>query len=540
MTVQTLPAGSEAVVRQSRLVIDLATAALRAGDRFEARRLLLEHLLKFPRDANALGKLAEIEIDDSRAEEATILLRRAADADPVAGRFVFLLRHLQQHVGPSAALAELERIPLSLRNLYDVKVAEVVALNQLGAADREIAAIEELARIAPGDADVWVTLGETLNAVGRSEEAVAAVRQALRLRPSSGEAYWALANFKSFRFDDLDVSAMRKLLKKRLTSADAVPLNFAVGKALEDRGAYQQSFRHYAAANSLRAETLDRRSMFSSTPLVNAAISNLTAEQFEQRQGWGCPDPSPIFVVGLHRSGSTLIEQILATHPAIEGTTEIKVLETLWHRLSRNGAARGRGIFQEILDLDSVAIRRLGEEYIERAKAFRSTNRPYYVDKLPPNWMRLGLIRLALPNAKIIDARRHPMACGFSNFKQHYRRTDNVFAASQESIGAFYRDYWRFMTHFDEVEPGAVHRVINEELIDDPEGQIRKMLDYVGVPFDSACLNHQANRRAVRTPSAEQVRRPINRDGVDVWKNYEPWLGPMKAALGPALEHWND
>ncbi len=276
------------------------------------------------------------------------------------------------------------------------------------------------------------------------------------------------------------------------------------------------------------------------TAFVDAAIATLTPAFFEQRPAWGCPDPSPIFVVGLHRAGSTLVDQILASHPEIEGTTEIKVLETMWKRLWRRGVAKGRNVFQELASLGAAEISGLGEEYIERTRAFRTTDRPFFIDKMPPNWMRLAFIRLALPNAKIIDARRHPMACGFSNFKQHYRRNDNPFASSLETIGAFYRDYWRFMAHFDEVQPGAVHRIINEKLIDDPEGEILRLLDFIGVPFDRSCLEFHSNKRAVRTPSAEQVRRPINRDGVDVWKNYKPWLDPLEAALGPALDHWDD
>jgi hypothetical protein len=188
--------------------------------------------------------------------------------------------------------------------------------------------------------------------------------------------------------------------------------------------------------------------------------------------------------------------------------------------------------------MDGPAIRAIGEEYIERSRAFRMTDRPYFVDKLPANWMHVGLIRLALPNATIIEARRHPMACGFSNFKQNYA-SGIRFSYSLESIGYFYRDYVRFMDHCERVQPGAVHRVVNERLIDEPESEIRRMLDFIGLQFDPACLEFHRNRRAVQTPSAEQVRRPINRDGVDHWRHYESWLGPLREALGPALQSWN-
>ena len=537
MTLQAL-ADPASAARQSKMVIDFATSALRAGDAAEAQRLLRDHLLKAPRDADALTKLAAVAADLNRAEEATLLLRRAADSDPRPERFVALLKHLQNHVGGSAVLSEIERMPPALRDAPEVRIAQIIALDTIGEYDREIAAAEELVALAPNYVAGRVTLGEALRAVGRSEEAIAAVRESIRRQPTYGEAYWALANFKQFRFDDADIHAMRKALRKDLGAQDSVPLNFALGKALEDRKLYPQSFRHYAAGNAIHAAQVRRADMFI-TPFVDAGLAVATAEFFEQRAGTGCADASPIFVVGMHRSGSTLIEQILASHPMIEGTIEIHSMQNLWNRMWRSGAARGLDAFQELATYDAKTLAGLGEEYLGRARAFRTTDRPFYVDKLPSNWMHFALVRLALPNAKIIDARRHPMATGFSNFKQHYR-LENPFAYSQESIGAFYRDYWRFMRHVDEVQPGAVHRVINERLIDDPEGEIRRMLDFIGVPFDPACLDFHNNKRAVRTPSAEQVRRPINRDGVDQWKNYEPWLGPLEAALGPALEHWDD
>jgi hypothetical protein len=274
------------------------------------------------------------------------------------------------------------------------------------------------------------------------------------------------------------------------------------------------------------------------TDLIEHAIAVLGADLFERHKGAGIPAKDPIFVVGLHRSGSTLIEQILASHPLIEGTTELTVMQHMWERLSRIALLRGWGPFQELAELDGAAIRAIGEEYVERTRAFRMTDRPYFTDKLPANWMHLGLIRLALPNAKIIEARRHPMACGFSNFKQNYA-SGIRFSYSLESVGYFYRDYARFMDYMEVVQPGAIHRVLNERLIDDPEGEVRRMLDFIGLPFDPACLEFHRNKRAIQTPSAEQVRRPINRDGVDHWRHYECWLGPLKEALGPAIESWD-
>ena len=310
-----------------------------------------------------------------------------------------------------------------------------------------------------------------------------------------------------------------------------------MGAAYEQRSDYANSFRHYEAGNALRRKSFNADSM-RITGLVDRAVETYGPELFDRHKGIGHPAADPIFVVGLHRSGSTLIEQILSSHPLIEGTAELTVMQYIWERLGRIASLHDRGPFQELLELDSAAIRAIGEEYTERTRAFRMTDRPYYVDKLPANWMHLGLIRLALPKAKIIEARRHPMACGFSNFKQNYA-VGITFSYSLEAIGHFYSDYVRFMNHMDQVQPGAVHRVLNERLIDDLEGEVRRMLDFIGVPFDPACLEFHRNKRAIPTPSAEQVRRSINRDGLDYWRRYESWLGPLKKALGPALESWD-
>lgn len=522
---------------RSKLVLEQATAALQAGDRGDAERLLRKHLLEQPKDAAALAKLAELAIDQRHVEEATVLLRRAAGADPSPNRQMALINHLQRFGGAELAIREIEALPPNVRTSFDALAIEAALRGILGDHDREIAIYEELARFNPGNAALWKTLGDALKTVGRTDDAVAALRQAILARPTYGEGYWTLSNFKSFRFSDRDISAMKKALRSKLSDEDALHFHFALGKAYEDRKEYARSFEHYDAGKRIRRGDLGPTAM-RVTDFVDRAVATYSPELFKRHEGAGSEARDPIFVLGLHRSGSTLIEQILASHPMIEGTTEITIMQQIWDRLGRIAALSGRGPFQEIFRLDSAAFKAIGEEYIERTRVFRMTDRPYFIDKLPANWMHLGLIRLALPNAKIIDARRHPMACGFSNFKQNYA-SGITFSFSQESIGHFYRDYMRFMDHIDRVQPGAVHRVLNERLIDDPEGETRALLDFIGVPFDPACLEFHRNKRAVQTPSAEQVRRPINRDGVDSWRPYEPWLGPLKQALGDALETWD-
>lgn len=522
---------------RSKLAIGQATEALRAGNLIEAQRLLRERVVAHPNDGGALAMLAEIALDQNRFEDATVLLRRASVADPSPRRRLALVHHLLQAIGADAALAEVAALPPSLRLSFDVLTIEAAALGTLGMHGRQIAIYQRLATQQPGNAILWMCLGNAYKTVGRTDDAILALRKAIDARSTYGEAYWTLANFKSFTFTERDIAAMKRALKRKLSPEDELHFHFSLGKANEDRKLYEPSFRHYAAGNRLRASTFSPAAQYA-TAFVGGAIATFREPLFDRHRGHGCKARDPIFVLGLHRSGSTLVEQILASHPLIEGTTEITVMQQLWDRLGRVGQRHGRGTFQQIMHLDGGEIEAIGAEYLERTRAFRLSDRPYFVDKLPANWMNLGLIRLALPNARIVDARRHPMACGFSNFKQHYA-SGVAFAYSLESIGTFYRDYWRFMRHFNQVQPGAVHRIINERLIDDPEGEVRRLLDYLGLPFDPACLQFHSNRRAVRTPSAEQVRRPINRDGVGAWRHYEPWLGPLKSALGEALDSWD-
>ena len=522
---------------QSKLVLEQATAALNAGDRGDAERLLRRHLLEQPQDAAALTKLAEMVIGEQQVEEATMLLRRAAGADPTAVRRMGLICHLYRYVGAEPALEEIERLPPSSRTSLEIMAIEAACQGSLRNHDRQIGIYEELAQVDPGNAVLLKSLGDALKTVGRTDDAIAALRRAIEAKPRYGEGWWTLSNFKSHKFSDRDISTMRKALRHKLSDEDALHFHFALGAAYEQRSDFFNSFRHYDAGNALRRKGLSPDSM-RITGLIDHAVATYVPELFDRHEGAGCPASDPIFVVGLHRSGSTLIEQILASHPLIEGTAELFVMQHIWERLSRIAALHGRGPFQELAELDGAAIRAIGEEYVERTRAFRMTDRPYFVDKLPANWMHVGLIRLALPNAKIIEARRHPMACGFSNFKQNYA-SGIRFSYSQESIGFFYRDYVQFMGHIERVQPGAIHRILNERLIDDPEGEVRRMLSFIGLPFDPACLEFHRNKRAVQTPSAEQVRRPINREGVDYWRHYESWLGPLKEALGSALETWD-
>ena len=321
---------------------------------------------------------------------------------------------------------------------------------------------------------------------------------------------------------------MRRALRRPgLDPHDAAALHFALGKAQADAGQHDAAFADYAAGNRLIAASFPPGAA-SVTTRVDQLISHFDAAAFGRLGGRGDPSPAPIFILGMHRAGSTLVEQILSSHPAIEGTAELPILPRLWRSLGPDPLAA----------LDRADLAALGATYLTRAAAYRREGKPRFIDKLPDNWLHAAFIRLILPNAHIIDVRRHPMASGFSNFRQRFAG-GAAFSYDLATIGRFYADYVRFMDHIDRVQPGAAHRLIYEQLVDDPEREIRRLLDFLGLPFDPACLNFHANTRTVATPSAQQVRRPINRDGLDAWRPVEAHLGLLREALGDALHTWD-
>jgi tetratricopeptide (TPR) repeat protein len=512
-------------------------AALAAGDLASAERLLRQRLAEAPGDLDALTALGNVLAQAGLLRDAAALFHQALALAPAAHEIRLHLSALHQELSQyPIALALLGEVPNELRQSFDVRARVAALVGGLGQRDEQVAIYRALVAERPDDAKLWTDLGNALNYAGDTAAAIEALRKAAAIRPDFGEPWWGLANLKSFTFDGDDLAAMQAALGKAIPEADAIHFNFALGRAFDQRREYRRAFDHYAAGNRLRAQSLPRAQM-RVTGLVDAAVATFTPALFERHAGSGCAAEGPIFVVGLQRSGSTLVEQILASHPDIEGTAELMAMQYLSDELATLAARAGVGFFDQVARGESALFRRVGERYLERTSAFRSTGKRLFVDKLPANWMNAGLIRLALPNARIIDARRHPMACGFSNFAQLYG-SGVAFSYSLPAIGQYYRDYLRLMRHFDAVQPGAVHHVINERLIADPEREVRVMLDFIGAAFDPACLEFYATKRAVHTPSAAQVRRPINRDGVDKWRDYEPWLGPLKDALGPAIDDW--
>lgn len=521
----------------STVAIFQAAASLRSGNLVDAEQVLRRRLLTAPSDFDTLVKLADMLAAQDRRREAIHYLRLALVSAPDAhGLRLHVVRLLQGERELDSALGELGLIGEPVRSGFEALTLKAAMLGELGRHEEELAIYKRLVREHPNDETLWMSFGNALKTVGRSDEAIRAFRRAIRARPSYGEAYWSLANLKTFRFEVRDVAAMRKALSGQLSESDALHFHFALGKAFEDCGEVENSFLHYGTGNQIRRARLTT-AQTSATAHVDATIATFDDTLFGRFHGAGEPAPDPIFVVGLQRSGSTLVEQILASHPLIEGTAELAAIPQIWERLGQRDGANGNS-FAGLVGLDAAELKAIGEEYLHRTQAHRVAGLPMFVDKLPANWMYVGFIRLILPNARIIDARRHPIACGFSNFKQHYA-TGVSYAYALDSIGRFYADYVRQMAHFESLQPGAVHRIINERLIEDPEREVRRLLDFVGVPFDPACLEFHRNKRAVQTPSAEQVRRPINSDGVDSWRPYEPWLGPLKEALGYALDSWD-
>ena len=501
----------------------------------DAEALLRDWLKQHPTDVAAIRMLAELAVRVGRTEEALHLLERCLELAPgfrEARQHYALVLHRDQQ--SQSALAQLDILLGDDAGNPGCRTLKAAILCRLGEYDDGIALYEAILGEYPNNPRVWMSHGHALKTAGRQQEAIAAYRRSITLDPGFGEAYWSLANLKTFRFGEDEIAAMRaQLARPDIAAEHRFHFDFALGKALEDRAEYADSFVHYAAGNALRLQTMPYRAG-ETTARVARATRIYTREFFAERDGCGEPAPDPIFIVGLPRSGSTLLEQILSSHSAAEGTMELPEIIAMTRAL-RRGAETAASYHDVLADLPADAFAELGQQYLDRTRAQRKTDAPRFIDKMPNNFLHLGLIQLMLPNAKIIDARRHPLACCFSGFKQHFARGQN-FSYSLDDIGRYYRDYVELMAHFDEVLPGRVHRVIYEQMVDDTEAEVRRLLDYCGLPFEDGCLRFFENDRPVRTASSEQVRRPINRDGIDQWRHYAPWLDPLKDALGPVLD----
>jgi len=513
-----------------------AVILLREGKLGRAERIVRELLKEYPTDVSAIHVLADIGIKVGQLRDARNLLERclqlAPDFHAARHAYALVLIRLQK---PEAALVEVERLLAqepSNPNFLTLKASILVRIgNNVEALD----IYERVLKHYPNQARAQMSYGHTLKTVGRLDESIAAYRKCIRLSPEVGEAYWSLANLKTFRFSEEDIEEMRKQVTAEGGDADDQShLAFALGKALEDRGEYDESFRFYRRGNAIRRiehKHNPQRNVMDSVRQVRTFDKAF----FEQRRGWGCPSPAPIFIVGLPRAGSTLLEQILASHSQVEGTAELQDIIAISRKLGGRTRENPAGKYPEIVaEMSAEQFRELGESYLETTKIQRAAGSPYFIDKMPNNFRHIGLIHLILPNSKIIDARRHPMGGCFSGFKQLFAH-GQTFTYGLEDIGKYYRDYVRLMDHWDAVLPGRVHRVQYEEMVADTENQIRALLDYCGLEFEEQCLRFYETERAVRTPSSEQVRKPIYKESMEQWRNYEAHLGPLKEALGPEV-----
>ena len=517
-------------------------ALRRAADAlFENRPAAAEDLLRVrltanPTDVAAMRLMAEAYARQDRHGDAETLLALTLELDPGhAGTRLLYAEALFHQQKAADAIAQLE--PLLAAEPRNPVYLNLMAagLGLLGDEERAVAIYEQLLGEFPRQPKVWLNYAQSLRTVGRRDEAVAAYRRCIALAPGLGAAYWGLANLKVAQLTpDEEAAIERALNASGAPVEERVQLHYALGKALEDRGAYAASFEHYAAgAAARRAHT--PYDADATTAQARRSMGLFTADFFAAHARQGAPSDAPIFIVGLPRSGSTLVEQILASHPAVEGTMELPDIGLIASRLR----AQPGGYPDALASLDADALAALGKSYIATTAPRRGLLRPFFTDKMPNNFQHIGLIQLILPKAKIVDARRHPLASGFSAFKQHFAQGQS-FSYDLGDIGRYYRDYVELMRHFDHVLPGRVCRVIYEDLVEDTEAEIRRLLDACALPFDPACIAFHENARAVRTVSSEQVRRPIFREGLDRWREYEPWLGPLKEALGPALEHWRE
>jgi tetratricopeptide (TPR) repeat protein len=512
-----------------------AKALFSDGDLALAENIVRAYLLKHGNHVEAMRLLALIGIEREVLDDAELLLDAVLELAPDyhAARYdyarVLLDRH--RHLRAREELEKLLKLDPANRQYLTTYATACVGL---GEHEKALTLYRGLVAGTPRAADLHLSIAHSLKTLGRRAESIDAYRAAAAARPNFGDAYWSLANLKTYRFTDGEMARMRAEESAPATPLiDRYHLCFALGKAFEDREDYEGSYRYYERGNALkRSESRYRPEIIENN--TRNQIRICTREFFARREGVGAENPDPIFILGLPRSGSTLIEQILASHSSIEGTQELADIPRIVNELQGRDPDLANPRYPGILaNLEPEQLLRLGEKYLSDTRIYR-TGKPYFIDKMPNNFRHVGLIHLMLPNAKIIDARREPMACCFSNLKQLFA-SGQEFTYSTLDIARYYRTYLELMQHWDEVLPGRVLRIRHEDVVDDLGGNVRRILDFCGLEFEPACVEFYKTERSVRTASSEQVRQPIFREGLDQWKHYEPWLGELKDALGDAL-----
>jgi len=510
------------------------------GDLCAAEKILRAYLLAAGNHVEALRLLARIEhqrdalVDAERMLEAALKLApnyRAARLD-----YVRVLIDRQKYLQARDEIDTLLRLEPDDQDYLSLYAAACVGL---GEHERAIALYRQLLAASPGSADLHLLLGHCLKTVGRQKEAAESYQTAAAARPSFGDAYWSLANLKIYPFSQNEIARMRaEEAAPAAHSADRYHLCFALGKAFEDLNDYAESWRFYERGNALkRIESRYHPEITEAN--TRKQIEVCTSQFFAARTSFGVPDPDAIFILGLPRSGSTLIEQILASHSQVEGTQELSDVQGIVLEMKQHPSDLDDPRYPGVLaKLAPEEFRGMGERYMTDTRAYRG-DEPFFIDKMPNNFRHIGLIHLMMPNAKIIDVRREPMACCFSNLKQLFARGQE-FTYSIEDIARYYRTYLDLMRHWDAVLPGRVLRVCYEDVVEDLDGNVRRILDFCDLEFEPACIEYYKTERNIRTASSEQVRQPIFREGLFQWRNYEPWLGPLKDGLGDALTRYRE
>ena len=502
------------------------------GKLLKAEDLCRNFMQKVPDHVEGMRLLADIGLRLGVLEDAEFLLESAAALEPsntgVRIDYINALRKRQKY---GKALIQAQNLTDSAPENLQFQSIFAIECMQTGDFRKAIERFDAILEKLPGDPVTLTSKGHALKTKGASDEAVSSYRDAIRSHRAHGEAYYSLANLKTYRFDNNEILSMRELVGDRnLSFMDRVYLNFSLGKALEDREDYRESFQYYEQGNLLK-KTQSRYDAGQMSRELKAQKEFLNGSFFSEHKDVGCAAKDPIFILGLPRAGSTLLEQILSSHSQIDGTLELPNILSLAQRLRRLSIGGDTpGYPQILLDLDSKALEDYGNTFIEDTRIHRQ-GAPLFIDKMPNNFRHVGLIKLILPNAKIIDARRNPLDCCFSGFKQLFAEGQE-FTYDLRDIGQYYRDYLDLMDHWDEMLPGFILRVNNEDVISDLEGEVRRMLNFCELGFEESCLLFHQTKRDVRTPSAEQVRQPVSRAGINNWEPFEEFLSPLKEALG--------
>jgi tetratricopeptide (TPR) repeat protein len=537
---QAMAASHVATLQKIPAEIVTATGLFMDGDLDVAEPLVRAYLLKHGDHVEGMRLLARIGIARKVFDDAEILLAAVLELAPGyrAARKEYAEVLIEVHKY-SEARRQLERLLDEVPGERFFKTLYANTAVGLGQQQQAVELYRELLRGDALDAELHLSIAHALKTLGHRAEAIEEYHKAAECRPTFGDAYWSLANLKTYRFPDAELVRLRALeADPSLGTVDRYHVCFALGKALEDRGEYAESFRYYALGNAAkRIESNYRPELIEDNTRRQIAVC--TPAFFSKRRGWGAPNPDPIFIVGLPRSGSTLLEQVLASHSQVEGTQELSHIQQIVSRLRGRDPDPTQPRYPAILqELSLEDFRRLGESYLEETRAYRKDG-AFFIDKMPNNFRHLGLVHLMLPNAKIIDARREPMACCFSNLKQLFAQGQE-FTYSVEDIARYYRTYLELMRHWTKAMPGKVLRVQYEDVVEDLEGNVRRLLDFCGLAFEPQCIEFHKTVRSVRTASSEQVRQPLSRSGLEQWRHFEPWLEPLKRALGSALADYRD